>query len=283
MHCLLTKGSAVWRHWSRNNLMEKDLYRMARSMHHRRSAEVRWTDIRSALGEQETAVEYTNFRYYDGNRWTDSVIYVAIILEGYGHPQLIRIGTEMELQQLTGTVLNKSVESGMDELYGWPELDEDVAVYMGSHLLETFLETTGRMDTRGRYSILHGNRHDASAEPGCHTNRIRQAVTGQKHFHHLFIIVCSYPNPYGADNIHNIIAFGGMQYDLSEQEWNQATASFPQPGSFPVCQGSLKGSSTWTFLPGTFQEIQAISKLESAVVHVVAYPEQKLWRNRSKP
>ena len=127
------------------------------------------------------------------------------------------------------------------------------------------------MDTRGRYSILHGNRHDASAEPGCHTNRIRQAVTGQKHFHHLFIIVCSYPNPYGAGNIHNIIAFGGMQYDLSEQEWNQATASFPQPGLFPVCQEAFKGTSTWTFLPGTFQEIQAISKLESAVVHVVAY------------
>ena len=178
------------------------------------------------------------------NRWTDSVIYVAIILrKDMEHPQLIRIG-RMELQQLTGTVLNKSVGSGMDELYGWPELDEDVAVYMGSHLLETFFGNHWKNGYQRRYSILHGNRHDASAEPGCRQLRgSGRRLLGQKHFHHLFIIVCSYPKPYGADNIHNIITFGGMQYDLSEQEWNQATSVFPQPGSFPGLSGSLKGSS----------------------------------------
>ena len=123
----------------RNNLMEKDLYRMARSM--RTTGDllsVRWTDIRSALGEQETAVEYTNFRYYDGNRWTDSVIYGHHFAEGYGASATDQDRHRNGTAATDGTVLNKSVESGMDELYGWPELDEDVAVYMGSHLLETF-------------------------------------------------------------------------------------------------------------------------------------------------
>lgn len=257
----------------RNNLMEKDLYRMARSM--RTTGDllsVRWTDIRSALGEQETAVEYTNFRYYDGNRWTDSVIYVAIILrKDMEHPQLIRIGTEKELQQLTGTVLNKSVESGMDELYGWPELDEDVAVYMGSHLLETFWKPLEEWIPEGDtvFYTATGMMHQLNLD-------VIPIGSGRRLLDRNTFITCSSlsvvtQTPYGADNIHNIIAFGGMQYDLSEQEWNQATASFPQPGSFPGLSGSLKGSSTWTFLPGTFQEIQAISKLESAVVHVVAY------------
>lgn len=41
---------------------------------------VKWQDVQNHLKENEVAIEFTHFTFYDGKDWTDSIIYIALVI-----------------------------------------------------------------------------------------------------------------------------------------------------------------------------------------------------------
>lgn len=59
--------------------------------------EIRWTDVRDSLKEEEALIEFIHFRYKNEG-WTDSTLYCALLLRpGFQHPRLVYLFEESQL------------------------------------------------------------------------------------------------------------------------------------------------------------------------------------------
>lgn len=63
------------------NLLEKELNKETLFKENNKKKSITWKDIKNSLKENQYAVEIIRYRYYDQN-FTDSIVYVALILEG---------------------------------------------------------------------------------------------------------------------------------------------------------------------------------------------------------
>ena len=62
---------------------------------------VDWKQVQQALGDQDVAVEFTSFRYGHGNYWTDSTVYMALVLRKNDEmPKMVPLCTEKQLDSL---------------------------------------------------------------------------------------------------------------------------------------------------------------------------------------
>ncbi|MCO6493839.1 MAG: CHAT domain-containing protein [Phaeodactylibacter sp.] len=72
------------------------LFRQAASFREA-AREIRWTDVRNSLKEEEALVEFIHFRYKN-ETWTDSTLYCALLLRpGYQYPRLVYLFEESQL------------------------------------------------------------------------------------------------------------------------------------------------------------------------------------------
>lgn len=60
-----------------------------------------WENIRDQLTENEAAVEFSNFRFHDGQKWTDSTYYCALIVRrGYAQPEMKFLFEQKQLDSI---------------------------------------------------------------------------------------------------------------------------------------------------------------------------------------
>ncbi|MDD3771729.1 MAG: CHAT domain-containing protein [Weeksellaceae bacterium] len=60
-----------------------------------------WKDIQNHLKENEVAIEFSSFDYYDGKQWTDTIVYNALVLRKHDkQPQLVRLFLQSELDEI---------------------------------------------------------------------------------------------------------------------------------------------------------------------------------------
>ncbi|MCF8307177.1 MAG: CHAT domain-containing protein [Ignavibacteriales bacterium] len=80
------------------NKLESELVMLSKDFQIVREKEaVTWKDIRGTLKDDEIAIEFSRFRYYD-RKWTDSVYYVAyVVTPGCENPEMIVLFEENEL------------------------------------------------------------------------------------------------------------------------------------------------------------------------------------------
>ena len=86
------------------------------------STRIEWNEIKQALKPDEAAIEFSSFQYYNGKKWTDSVVYVALIIrKDDKYPVMVQLFEEITLDSL----LNKK-----------GEIDESFisALYRGAHV-----------------------------------------------------------------------------------------------------------------------------------------------------
>ena len=63
--------------------------------------QVTTTDVQNALQQGEAAIEFIHFKYHNGQNWTDSVLYGAMVLKsGAQQPEFIPLFEEKELKNL---------------------------------------------------------------------------------------------------------------------------------------------------------------------------------------
>lgn len=101
------------------NILEKELTRSSEQFR-KAQQEITWQNIHQSLPDKEAAVEFAEFQFYNGKRWTDSIYYVALILrKDKPEPQMVQLFEKKQVERL----LKQSVSwASIDSLYSSPLL-----------------------------------------------------------------------------------------------------------------------------------------------------------------
>lgn len=241
---------------------EKDLYRMAAADNGLPDLlAVRWEAVREALPDKHAAVEFSHFRYFDGEGWTDSVIYVAFVLKkDFEWPRMVRLGEEKEFANIMSAGKDLSTTDRIRYLYGFPEpgIDdpEDMA---GDRLyaltwkkIEPLLQEgdTIHLAPTGWLHLLN----EAAIPTGP-----EQVLADRFHFKRTQTtsLLAKGAGKEQLGSPEGIALFGGIDYEKKDPVGSAAMAFLPE-SDFEA--GQSRGDS-WKYLPGTLAEVQAIEKM----------------------
>lgn len=100
------------------NLLEKNISGQAAAGVNLSQKKIRWTDLRDQLKDDEAAIEFFSYRYYDGDVFRDSMVYAAaIVRKNAEFPQLVYLpGEKVIARYLTGSSGNTK-EENINRLY----------------------------------------------------------------------------------------------------------------------------------------------------------------------
>jgi CHAT domain-containing protein len=85
----------------RANDLEKDLFRNSAAFKNELQTNITWQNIQQKLKPGEAAIEFTDFNFYDGKRYSDSTFYIALVLKkDKPEPQLIKLFEKRQLAEL---------------------------------------------------------------------------------------------------------------------------------------------------------------------------------------
>jgi CHAT domain-containing protein len=247
------------------NQLDKQLTKASQAyQQNKENLNIQWQDVQNNLKENEAAVQFISFPYYN-KRWTDSTMYCALIVKPeMEYPAMIPLFEEKQLQALLegqanpntlyasrGTKVsyaNTPAKSNGDELYHliWQplqsELNEVQTVYFApSGLLHKVSFSALPVDSTkllcDQFSLyrLSSTRNVAVQE-------IYEEEPGTK----------------------KIALFGGIDYDLSNQSWsdNELTLTYTESIlSRGFSPDSSQRSITFNYLEGTKKEVENIASI----------------------
>ncbi|MBT3423852.1 MAG: CHAT domain-containing protein, partial [Bacteroidetes bacterium] len=234
------------------------------------SLKTKWEDVQKTLKENEAAIEFSSFDYNNGKDWTDSILYVALVIRKKDiYPQMITLFEQKQLEQLwekksgndnnfvsmlyrgAKTVTTADQPTYEKQLYEllWEPLgsflkDVKTVYYSPSGLLHQIAFSAIPINDSVLLSDVH-QLHQLSTTAQL-VNKITEQVSPAA----------------------SIVLFGGIEYDTepdlmlvnagkvtTENEQLLASRSLP---------GDLERSGGWNYLPGTLKETDAISKLSQS-------------------
>jgi CHAT domain-containing protein len=226
----------------------------------------KWKDVQNKINENEVAIEFTAFPYSNSKNETDSVVYCALVLKDNSEePLLVKL---FEQKQLDSIFLNKgyNTDNYIASLYRGAKKANENQTSNGKALydliwkpIEKYLEGTKTV-----YFSPSGSLHRiAFAALPVNDNEL---LSDRYKLHQLSSTgkLVVEKNTIDAKNIKDVALFGGIQYDLSQEDWvvkidpNQTSnADLAMRG---VIDQTSRGNS-WNYLPGTLTEIEEIGKL----------------------
>lgn len=120
--------------------LEKELNRRSEEFRQQQSAlRVTYKEVRQGLGEDEAAIEFVSFRYYN-KKFTDSIIYAAYILRKRDTAAVfVPLFEGKRLQQLLDSA-GKSATAIVSKLYRGTEIKDRSAVFAGERLYRILWE-----------------------------------------------------------------------------------------------------------------------------------------------
>jgi len=253
------------------NDCEKKLSRLSTSFRQGELlAQADWKSVQQALGPNEVSIEFASFRFYNHTRRTDTTQYIAIVLRKRdAYPSIIKLCRQTQLD----TLLNRSGNTNSSFISG---------LYRGGHTLSSGISNAER---RQLYKLIW-RPLDSLLRPGDH---IYYSPSGSLHQVAFAAIPVNgdtlLSDRYQLTQLNStaallqpvlvldkkdlsIAAFGGIKYDASVTE---LLDSAPKANQLIASRSLPDGSrgSTWTYLPGTLNEINSIDSLTKAF-HVPA-------------
>lgn len=118
------------------DLLEKKLTRLS-STFAKQQQRVEWKDIQNKLHAGEAAIEFASFQLTTGNRYTDTVSYVALVLrKGNPLPSLIPLFNEKDLTDLLASVSGERDSTRVRKLYTSAVRDNDSNLTTNGSLYE---------------------------------------------------------------------------------------------------------------------------------------------------
>ncbi|MEO7048405.1 MAG: CHAT domain-containing tetratricopeptide repeat protein [Ferruginibacter sp.] len=101
------------------NSIEKQLTRSSSAFKERQKKQsITWKNIQQHLKPNETSIEFAEFQFYNGKRWTDSIYYIAIILrKDKSKPEMISLFEKRQLTTLLTSTGNKASTRNVAALY----------------------------------------------------------------------------------------------------------------------------------------------------------------------
>ncbi len=213
-----------------------------------RNLALKWTDVQSALGKKDIAIEFETYTH------KDTTFYIALTLRpGYTEPHLVELFNSEELKQVRARY---DKTTGMRDYYSsnnlsglvWGKLESEMR-----GIKNVYFSPAGELHNIGiEYLLDKDGKHLVSEK----RNFYRLTSTRELAKEHLPL------------KISDATVYGGIRYDVtpvskltgseteSELLAQMAARTYTQLDSLSVTRG---GSGVWDFLEGSEAEAQAVS------------------------
>jgi CHAT domain-containing protein/Tfp pilus assembly protein PilF len=233
-----------------------------------------WKQIRTNLRQNEAAVEFISFRYWNISGWADSILYAALIIKpGVSQPEWVPLFEEKQLTEIMRrTQTNTTTHGKIIGLYGTRALEiiadktkpgisnNDAELYrLVWQPLEPHLLNVKRI-----YFAPVGSLNNISFDALRNSTGIRlldkydlvqltstKFLASQKYLDGIF----------QKSTFTNAAIFGGIEYDLPDSSVRFALQNKEDQHSAET-RGYTRGEK-WTFLQGAYEEGNALSKILS--------------------
>jgi len=232
---------------------------------------VNWQDIRNNLQDNEAAIEFINFDYYD-KRWTDSTYYCALVLrKDYEHPKMIYLFEEKQLNSIISSLSSGNSAQLVSNLYGQTR---GVSVLGGNTTITTYGDSLYNMIWQPLDSLLQGVERVYYSPSGLLHNISFSAIpvndsTLLMDRYNLSLMSTTADIVLNKEpDFNNAIAavYGGIIYDLTPEEMEASTKKYRDKENdlFAYTRGwvyndTLRGGG-WSYLNGTLTEAEEISE-----------------------
>jgi len=238
----------------RSNTLEKELAKLSFVFRKdQEQSEINWKDVQKKLQAKEAAIEFVSFRYFNGNRSTDSVFYIALVLrKDRSEHVMVRLFGKKQLDKIAGHSENNSAETRINSLYSknasiydliWKPLEKYLAgvkkIYFapaGELFKIPFagLPVNNKLLLSDKYQLVQLNTTATITDD-------HESLLG------------------AADKIR---LYGGVQYNADSSELMSAVKLYntrkENTRSLPA---DLARGGVWNYLPGTQIEISEIERL----------------------
>ncbi len=225
---------------------------------------IKWEDVQKQLKPNEVAIEFASFRYYNDKEWTDSTMYIALVLRPQDtHPQLVPL---CEQKQLDSLFANKGSAdaSFVASLYRGATALQLEDVSLSANIYTVLWEPLAPYIPEGStvYFAPSGTLHQiafaAIQTPDgkvlSDKYRLVQLSTTAR---------LAQESAFKETNITDIALFGGIYYDVEEKDLlaQSLLASTKNTTTRALPHDLERGSQSWNFLQGTLNEVNAINNL----------------------
>ncbi|MGH2563612.1 MAG: CHAT domain-containing protein, partial [Ginsengibacter sp.] len=245
------------------NTLEKDLTRLSSAFKNQQAQNnITWKNIQQNLKPNEAAIEFVDFNFYNGKRYTDSTYYIALLLrKDKPEPQLIKL---FEKKQLDSILLNKGNDENeiITNFYGYPKNTLEKSLYdiiwkpiekSLTGITKIYFAPSGNLHKLAFAALPIGNNKVLSDKYQLVELNTTASVTNQV--------------PFFIDTTDNIQLFGGVQYDADSTELKQVVnlyASNKDNLASRSVPDDLDRGGTFNYLPGTQTEIESIKQQSAA-------------------
>jgi tetratricopeptide (TPR) repeat protein len=252
---------------SQANELEKQLARIYSAKNDLKELHnIHWQDVQKKLDPGEVAIEFTHFPFYNGRKWTDSIMYVAIILKHDDiYPKIVYLFEGRQLDSVLQSGRGSDINF-INDLYSWANTGNQLNPGKGHQLydliwkpLEKYLDgvqnvcysPSGRLHQLSFAAIPCGERELLSDR----YKLFQLSSTAQ-------IIIKHQESP-----VKKIVLFGGIEYDAGLDKMQSIADQYKHSvGRFPLQTSRSFGkentrSGSWMYLDGTMNEVEKISKL----------------------
>lgn len=228
------------------NNIEKELFRKSAALKNVQK-KISWQDIQKNLKENEAAIEYVHFQLDDGRVWTDSILYVALILKKNKEPLLVPLFEEKQLNLLLASPsLNE--EEDINRLYSSPALYNLVWRPVEKYLTgiqKVYFAPAGNLFRISFGAMAVNDKQVLNDKVQLIQLNTTATITSQ--------------SPDYISSSDKIKLYGGIQYDadtaalkasvIAYHNGNEKLRSLPE---------EIRGGKNLTYLPGTLQEVNEI-------------------------
>ncbi len=228
----------------------------------------KWTDIQNTLKPKEVAIEFSSFNYHNGKKWTDSIMYVALVLrKGDKYPSMIPLCEARQLDSLLKKE-NSSDASFISQLYRGAEIvNKNKSFSYGKRLYDLVWKPLDNLLNRGDkvYFAPSGLLHQIAfaAIPYSKDTLLSDRYNLNQLSSTSMLLKESL---FKETKPESITVFGGINYDAKEKEILEAVTKDSTEKEFVSrsLPSDLTRSETWTYLPGTLKESEAITTIAKA-------------------
>ena len=256
-----------------SDALEKDFMRISskfKEMENLRQTD--WKNIRQNLKSDEAAVEFSEFQYYNGKRWTDSTYYIALVIKkDKPDPGLVKLFERKQLDSILnyrGTsagqvqlsyLYTKQQDGKNKPLYDliWKPIEQELA-----GIKTVYFSPIGSL-YKVAFAALPVNNTEVVSDKYQLVQLNTTASVGDK----------SFTSVSASDKI---VLYGGVQYDADSTSIRQAALQY---SANDVATRSLpddllrEGVADFYYLPGTENEVNAISKLAGQNNYAISLSE----------
>ncbi len=223
---------------------------------------IKWTDIQAKLKAKEVAIEFALFKYRNKDGWTDSTIYMALVLrKGDVHPAMIPLCVAKQLDSLMNNP-NSTNQNFITALYRGLDVQSMQPGMQSKKLYELIWKPLDHLLAANDviYFAPSGilNQVAFAAIPWDSATLLSDRYQLQQVSSTAILLKETTFTPATATSV---ALFGGIQYTLTEQE--MAAAANKQKtikgNASRSLMNTVKRGDAWNYLPGTLAEVKAIA------------------------